>query len=78
MPAILLLLITNQEGLDALSRPDAVIEPAAIVRMSTFSNQARAVWPNMKSTAPTIRHLAYSCVPARARMVSWYPRNCTP
>jgi hypothetical protein len=51
-------LITYQEGFVELLRPEAVIEPVAIVRISIFSNHARAVCPKMKSTAPTIRDFA--------------------
>lgn len=50
--------MTYQEGLDADARPEAVMQPVAMVRMSTFSNQAVACCPKMKSTAPTIRDFA--------------------
>ena len=51
-------LITYQEGLVSLVRPDAVMQPAAIVRMSMPSSHARPDCPKMKSTAPTMRLLA--------------------
>lgn len=60
MLSTLELLITYQDGFDADARPEAVMEPVAIVRISTCSNQAVACWPKMKSMAPTIRDLAYS------------------
>lgn len=60
MPAGMELLITYQEGFEADAWPETVIEPVAMVRISTFSNQAVAVWPKMKSMAPTTSDLAYS------------------
>ena len=57
MPSMLELFITYQEGLVAAARPEAVIQPVAMVRISHCSSQAVAVWPNMKSTAPTMRFL---------------------
>lgn len=58
MPETLDRLMTYQEGLLALLRPEAVMQPAAMVRMSMPSSHARADCPNMKSMAPTMRLLA--------------------
>jgi len=71
MPATLELLITYQEGLAAVERPEAVTQPVAMVRMSMLSSQAVAVWPKIKSMAPTMRLFAYSWLPVFARSVSW-------
>jgi len=60
IPSTVELLITYQDGLVAAARPEAVMDPAAIVRMSMLSSQAVAVCPKMKSMAPTIRLFAYS------------------
>jgi hypothetical protein len=57
----------KKEGKDhelvAAARPDAVTQPVAMVRISHCSSQAVAVWPNMKSTAPTIRFFTYNFYP---------------
>jgi len=71
IPATVELLITYQEGLAAVERPEAVMEPVAIVRISMLSSQAVAVCPKMKSIAPTMRLFAYSWLPVLERSVSW-------